>query len=70
MPHSLAAIASAIFAAWTSNKDNSAYFEVSGLVLRAIICPLLSLKMIASNKVRIDSKKNTMSDSAYGGWFR
>ena len=66
----MAAIASAIFAAWTANKDNSAYFEVSGLVLGAIICPLLSLKMMTSNKVRIDSKKNTMGDSAHVGEFR
>ena len=61
----LAAIASAIFAAWTSSEDYSAYFFVSGLVLGAITCLLISQKMMPSNKVKIDPKKNSMGD--YGG---
>ena len=65
----LAAIASAIFAAWTSNEDYSAYFVVSGLVFGAITCLLISLKMMASNKVKIDPKKNSMGDFGGGGEF-
>ena len=65
----LAAIASAIIAAWTSNEDYSAYFVVIGLVFGAIACLLLSLKMMASNKVKIDPKKNSMGDFGGGGEF-
>ena len=65
----LAAIASAIFAAWTSNEDYSAYFVVSGLVFGAIACLLFSLKMMASNKVKIDPTKNSMGDFGGGGEF-
>ena len=65
----LAAIASAIFAAWTSNEDYSAYYVVSGLVFGAIACLLISLKMMASNKVKIDPTKNSMGDFGGGGEF-
>ena len=65
----MAAIASAIFAAWTSNEDYSAYFVVSGLVFGAIACLLISLKMMASNKVKIDPTKNSMGDFGGGGEF-
>ena len=65
----LAAIASAIIAAWTSNEDYSAYFVVSGLVFGAIACLLLSLKMMTSKKVKIDPKKNSMGDFGGGGEF-
>ena len=65
----LAAIASAIFAAWTSNEDYSAYYVVSGLVFGAIACLLISLKMMASNKVKIDPTKNSMGDFGGGGAF-
>ena len=65
----LAAIASAIFAAWTSNEDYSAYFVVSGLVFGAIACLLISLKMMSSNKVKIDPTKNSMGDFGGGGEF-
>ena len=52
----IAAIASAIFALWTSNEDYSAYFAVSGLVFGAITCLLITLKMMASNTVKINPK--------------
>ena len=65
----LAAIASAIFAAWTSNEDYSAYFVVSGLVFGAISCLLITLKMMSSNTVKIDPKKNSMGDFGGGGEF-
>ena len=65
----LAAIASAIFAAWTSNEDYSAYFVVSGLVFGAIACLLITLKMMSSNTVKIDPKKNSMGDFGGGGEF-
>ena len=65
----LAAIASAIFAAWTSNEDYSAYFVGSGLVFGAITCLLISLKMMGSNKVKLDPKKNSMGDFGGGGEF-
>ena len=65
----IAAIASAIFALWTSNEDYSAYFVVSGLVFGAIACLLITLKMMASNKVKIDPKKNSMGDFGGGGEF-
>ena len=65
----IAAIASAIFALWTSNEDYSAYFAVSGLVFGAIACLLITLKMMASNKVKIDPKKNSMGDFGGGGEF-
>ena len=64
----LAAIASAIIAAWTSNEDYSAYFVVSGLVFGAIACLLITLKMMASNKVKIDPKNPPpMGDFGGGG---
>ena len=65
----LAAIASAIIAAWTSNEDYSAYFVVSGLVFGAIACLLITLKMMSSNTVKIDPKKNSMGDFGGGGEF-
>tara|TARA_B100001121_G_C18435711_1_gene501359 strand:+ start:73 stop:300 length:228 start_codon:yes stop_codon:yes gene_type:complete len=65
----LAAIVSAIFAAWTANEDYYAYFVVSGLVFGAITCLIISLKMMASNKVKIDPKKNSMGDFGGGGEF-
>ena len=65
----LAAIASAIFAAWTSNEDYSAYFVISGLFFGAITCLLITLKMMASNKVKIDPTKNSMGDFGGGGEF-
>ena len=65
----IAAIASAIFALWTSNEDYSAYFAVSGLVFGAITCLLITLKMMASNTVKIDPKKNSMGDFGGGGEF-
>ena len=61
----IAAIASAIFATWTFNEDYSAYFAVSGLVFGAITCLLISLKMMASNKVKIDPSKHSMT--SHGG---
>ena len=63
----LAAIASAIIAAWTSNEDYSAYFVVSGLVFGAIACLLITLKMMASNKVKIDPSKHSMTSHGGGG---
>jgi len=64
----LAAIVSAIFAAWTSNEDYSAYFVVSGLVFGAITCLLITLKMMASKTVKIDPKNPPgMSDFGGGG---
>ena len=65
----LAAIASAIIAAWTSNEDYSAYFVLSSLVFGAIACLLITLKMMASNTVKIDPKKNSMGDFGGGGEF-
>ena len=51
----IAAIASAIFALWTSNEDYSAYFVISGLFFGAITCLLITLKMMASKTtVKID----------------
>ena len=64
----LAAIASAIFALWTSNEDYSAYFVVSGLVFGAITSLLMTLKMMASKTVKIDPKNPPgMSDFGGGG---
>ena len=66
----LAAITSAIFASQTSNEDYSTYFIVSGLVFGAITCLVISLKMMASNKVKIDRKNPTsMGDFGGGGEF-
>ena len=61
----LAAIASAIFALWTSNEDYSAYFVVSGLVFGAITSLLITLKMMASKTVKIDP--NPPWDGRFGG---
>ena len=63
----LVAIASAIIAAWTSNEDYSAYFVVSGFVFGAIACLLITLKMMASNKVKIDPSKHSMTSHGGGG---
>ena len=64
----IAAIASAIFALWTSNEDYSAYFAVSGLVFAAITCLLITLKMMASSTVKIDPKNPPrMGDFGSGG---
>ena len=64
----LAAIASAIFALWTSNEDYSEYFVVSGLVFGAITSLLITLKMMASNTGKIDPKNPPrMSDFGGGG---
>ena len=53
----IAAIASAIFALWTSNEDYSAYFVISGLFFGAITCLLITLKMMASKTVKTDPKQ-------------
>ena len=59
----LAAIASAIFAAWTSNEQYFAYFAVSGLVFGAITSLLITLKMMASKTtVKIDPKNPPRED--------
>ena len=66
----LAAFLSAIIASQTSNEDYFAYFVVSGLVFGAITCLLISLKMMASNKVKIDRKNPpSMGDFGGGGEF-
>ena len=65
----LAAIVSTIFAAWTSKEDYYTYFLVSSLVFGTITCLLISLNMMASNKVKIDPKKNSMGDFGGGGEF-
>ena len=52
----IAAIASAIFALWTSNEDYSAYFVISGLFFGAITSLLITLKMMASKTVKTDPK--------------
>ena len=53
----IAAIASAIFALWTSNEDYSAYFIISGLLFGAITSLLITLKMMASKTVKTDPKQ-------------
>ena len=59
----LAAIVSAIFAAWTSHEEYSAYFAVSGLVFGAITSLLITLKMMASKTtVKIDPKNPPRED--------
>ena len=63
----LAAVMSAILASRTSNEDYSAYFVVSGMVFGAITCLLISLKMMASNKVKIDPSKHSMTIHGGGG---
>ena len=46
------------------------HFIVSGLVFGAITCLVISLKMMASNKVKIDRKNPTlMGDFGGGGEF-
>ena len=63
----LAAVMSAILASRTSNEDYSAYFVVSGMVFGSITCLLISLKMMASNKVKIDPSKHSMTSHGGGG---
>ena len=65
----IATIASAIFAFWIYDEQYLAYFVVNSLVFGAIACLLITLKMMASNTVKIDPKKNSMGDFGGGGEF-
>ena len=64
-----AAVISIIIASWTSNEYYSAYFVLSGLVFGVIVCLLVSFKMMTSNKIKVDTNKNSIDAFGSGGEF-
>ena len=67
--YATAAVISIIIASWTSNEYYSAYFVLSGLVFGVIVCLLVSFKMMTSNKIKVDTNKNSIDAFGSGGEF-
>ena len=64
-----AAVISIIIASWTSNEYYSAYFVLSGLVFGVIVCLIVSFKMMTSNKITVDTNKNSIGAFDSDGKF-
>ena len=67
--YATAAVILIIIASWTSNEYYSAYFVLSGLIFGVIACLLASYKMLTSNKIKVDAKKNSIGGFGSGGEF-
>ena len=67
--YAIAAVILIIIASWTSNEYYSAYFVLSGLIFGVIACLLASFKMMTSNKIKVDTKKNSIGGFGSGGEF-